>query len=671
MTDEPVPDLRRLFAEAQAHHHAGRLAEAQALYADIVGHDPVHGDALNLLGTALAQRGQSEQAVYFIRRATRAAPDRAPYHVNLGVVLTALGRYDEAKAAFERAIKAEPNFVEAYYNLGNLLKQMELPEAALLAYEQARTLDPKRTDILINMGNVFYDTGRLDEAAEMFNAAIYADPLTPGATRALINLGNTFRRMGDAEHAVQAYDLALGRDDSGGLRIKRATTLPVVAQSWDHIRAIRYEFEMNVRDLLASDITVRNPTFETSTTNFFLAYHGMDDRRLQELTAQLHLKSCPDLDFTAAHVGLANRKKRDGKLRVGFVSAFFRRHSVGRLMEELIANLPKDEFEIVIVTQAGPRDPVARRIESAADTLIKLPEGFWPAREAIAAAECDILIYPEIGMDVRSYFMAFARLAPVQAVMWGHPDTTGIPNLDWFVSSDLIEGEGTEAHYSERLYRLKTLPTRYARPEIPQDPRSRASFGLDPDRHIYLCQQSVIKHHPDLDVMIGEILRGDPKGEVVLLEGAVRHWSDQVKARMAASIPDVEARVRALPRMSPEDFIALTAAADVIFDAPHWSGGNTSFEAFALGKPVATHAGEFMRGRVTLGQYRVMGLGDEFAGADPIAAASIALRLGTDVDYRRDAESRVAGAAESLWDDAAASDQFAAFLRFAHARAIG
>ncbi len=667
MTDTPSPDVRRLFADAQAHHHAGRLAEAQELYAEIVGVDPKHGDALNLLGTVLAQRGNSEQAVFFMRRATQAAPNRAPYHVNLGVVLTALGRYDEAKACFDRALKADSKFIDAYYNLGNLLKQMELPEAALLAYEQARTLDPKRSDTLVNMGNILYETGRLDEAVEMFNAAIYADPKAPRATRALINLGNTFRRMGDAERAVQAYDLALARDPSDGLRIKRAITLPVVMRSWDHIRAVRYGLEMNLRDLLGRDVSVRNPTFETSTTNFFLAYHGGDDRRLQELTAQLHLRSCPDLAWTAPHVS----KKHHGKIRVGFVSAFFRRHSVGRLMEALIANLSKDEFEIVIVTQPGQRDPIARRIEGAADTLIKLPEGFWPARDAIAAAECDVLIYPEIGMDVRCYFLAFARLARVQAVMWGHPDTTGIPNLDWFISSELIEGDGAESHYSEKLHRMKTLPTRYAKPEIPSVLRPRASFGLDADRHVYLCQQSVIKHHPDLDLMIAEILRGDPKGEVVLLEGAVSQWSDQVRERMRASIPDVVGRVRVVPRMGPEDFIALTAAADVVFDAPHWSGGNTSFEAFALGKAVATHAGPFMRGRVTLGQYRAMGIGNEFAREDVIETARLALRLGLDADFRKDAERRIAEGAQKLWDDPAASAEFAAFLRFAHQRAIG
>lgn len=668
MTGSPARELVRLFAEAQVLHHAGRLNEAQEIYAEIVGRDETHADALHLLGTVLAQRGHAEQAVYFLRRATRVRPDRAPYFCNLGVVLMELGRYDESKAAFERAIAVDANSVAAYYNLGNLLKQMELPDAAVLAYAQARSLDPSHVDALINMGNVFYDSGNLDEAAEAFAAAIQvAGPETPRATRAQINLGNTFRRMGDSVRAVASYDRVLARGDHAGLRIKRATTIPVIARSGDHIDAIRREFERSVRELLAADFCVADPFLETSSTNFFLAYHGRDDRRLQELSAQLHLQSCPELAFTAPHIG----SKPAGKIRVGFVSAFFRRHSVGRLMEGLIAGLPKDEFEIVVATQPGPRDAIARRIEAAADHLIKLPEGLAPAREAIAATRCDVLIYPEIGMDVRTYFLAFARMAPVQVVMWGHPDTTGIPNLDWFISSDLIEGEGAEAHYSETLYRMKKLPTRYARPNLPAALRPRASFGFDPAKRLYLCQQSVIKHHPDLDCVIAAILRGDEGGEVVLLEGAVKHWSDQVRQRLAETIPDVAPRVRFVPRLSPEDFISLTAAADVIFDAPHFSGGNTSYEAFALGKPVATHAGAFMRGRVTLGQYRAMGLGDEFTSDTVEGVGDIALKLGLDTDYRRDAETRVRAAAQALWDEDAAVEEFADFLRFARGQTIG
>ena len=74
-----------------------------------------------------------------------------------------------------------------------------------------------------------------------------------------------------------------------------------------------------------------------------------------------------------------------------------------------------------------------------------------------------------------SYALAFSRLAPVQCVTWGHPVTTGIPTLDYFISSDLLEADGAEDHYTERLVRLKTLPIYYYRPEVP--PRSRRRCG--------------------------------------------------------------------------------------------------------------------------------------------------------------------------------------------------
>ena len=672
MTDTPASAIARLFAEAQAHHHAGRLRQAQEIYAAIVGRDERHADALHLLGTVLAQRGHLEQAIYFLRRATQLRPDRAPYFCNLGVVWMELGHYDQSKAAFERAIAADGKSVAAYYNLGNLLKQMDLPEAAVLAYAQARSLDPTHVDAHINMGNVFYDAGSLDQAAEAFEAAFeVAGPEAPRGVRALINLGNTYRRIGDSLRAVATYDRVLARGDHAGLRIKRATVTPVIVRSWEHITSIRAGLTANLRELLGVDLSVTDPFLETSSTNFFLAYHGLGDRELQELTAQVHLKSCPDLAFVAPHIGREGPNTVGAKIRVGFVSAFFRRHSVGRLMEGLIAGLPKDEYEVVVATQPGPRDAIAQRIEAAADMLVKLPDGLAPARDAIAAAQCDVLIYPEIGMDVRTYFLAFARLAPVQAVMWGHPDTTGIPNLDWFVSSELIEGAGAEAHYSEKLHRLKTLPTRYARPELPETPRARESFGFDAGKRLYLCQQSIIKHHPDLDRVIASILRGDERGEVVMLEGTVRNWADQVRERLAQNIPDVAQRVRFVPRLSPDDFIALTDAADVVFDAPHFSGGNTSYEAFALGKPVVAHAGEFMRGRVTLGQYRTMGFGDEFVSDSVDGIGALALKLGLDADYRKDAEARVRAASLALWDEDAAVAEFAAFLRFAQARAIG
>jgi predicted O-linked N-acetylglucosamine transferase (SPINDLY family) len=152
------------------------------------------------------------------------------------------------------------------------------------------------------------------------------------------------------------------------------------------------------------------------------------------------------------------------------------------------------------------RDEVARGIRQSADEYVVLPAHVRRARQMIAERQLDILFYTDIGMDSYSYSLAFHRLAPVQCVTWGHPVTTGIPNIDYFLSSVLLEPDDADGHYTEHLVRLRGLPSYYYRPALPLQTRDRAYFALPADGHLYLCPQSLFKFHPDFDVLLGAIL---------------------------------------------------------------------------------------------------------------------------------------------------------------------
>jgi hypothetical protein len=100
----------------------------------------------------------------------------------------------------------------------------------------------------------------------------------------------------------------------------------------------------------------------------------------------------------------------------------------------------------------------------------RLPQ--WQAQ--VAALELDALFYPDIGMWPSTYFLAYARLAPVQMVSYGHPDTTGIDTVDYFLGGDApMEPEGAEAYYSERLVRFTRLPFCYQLFSLPTSIPSR------------------------------------------------------------------------------------------------------------------------------------------------------------------------------------------------------
>jgi predicted O-linked N-acetylglucosamine transferase (SPINDLY family) len=377
----------------------------------------------------------------------------------------------------------------------------------------------------------------------------------------------------------------------------------------------------------------------------------MNDRQLQRKIASLYRAPADE------PLARAGGKRADGRIHVGFLSSHFDRHTIGKLQRGLIAELSREEFFVTVLSIGHGDDDVAEFIRSRADRYIELPRGLPQARQVIREAGLDILYYCDIGMDATSYSLAFSRLAPVQCATWGHPVTTGIGAIDYFISSRLMEPSGAEEHYTEKLVPLDSLSIGYHRPPAP-----REAFGLHPDGHLYVCPQSIYKFHPEFDGLLGEILRRDPQGRVVLIRWAYGHADELLRRRFEAAMPDVAGRIDFIARLQQAEFVGLLGVADVILDPIHFGGGHTSLDALALGTPVVTLPGQFLRGRITLGLYRKMGLLDCVA-EDPEQYVRIAVRLGTDPAYRHQVQARIRDASAALFEDRDSVRQLEAFFR--------
>ena len=163
-------------------------------------------------------------------------------------------------------------------------------------------------------------------------------------------------------------------------------------------------------------------------------------------------------------------------------------------------------------------------------SLRPLSRSLQVARDAIAEGKLDLVYYTDIGMEPLTYFLAFVRLARIQCVTRGHPQTTGIPTVDYFISSELCEPRVThgEAHYSEQLACLPIMGNWIRRPKRPEA-ASRDTLGLPTAAHLYGCLQSVFKLQPDFDAILGDILRRDTDARIVLLEGHKPYWTELFK----------------------------------------------------------------------------------------------------------------------------------------------
>jgi protein O-GlcNAc transferase len=589
------------------HHQAGRLELAEEHYRRVLQIDPGQADALHLLGMVAFARGNAEQARELVCLAIQAKPDEAVFYANLGIVYESLHRWPEAEAAYCRAIELNPRNATALNSLGNLHRAAWRLNQAAHCYQQAVEIDDRFVAAQSNLGNTFADLGHFDQAIACYRRAINIDPSFVDAHK---NLATSLTQQGRYDEAAEQLDRARSlRPDDSALKIRSALHLPTIIPSsaWidQHRRALSAELDA----LLRTDLQVDDAIDQTLGPAFYLPYHGRNDVDLQRKIAAVYARAIPSLTFVAPHCR-ATRSRTRGPIRVGLISRFFHQHVIGDHYAGLLRSFPRNQASYTVFRFPGANDTVSRRIEGTADESVVLSLRLAEAREQIAERELDVLVYTDIGMDSWTYFLAFARLARVQCVTLGHPVTSGIPTIDYFLSLDLLEPADADAHYTEHLVRFANAPHYFAAPQIVGPPLSRGNFPLPSDTRWYVCHQTLFKIHPDFDRIIGEILRRDPKGIVVFFTGQQPDWTSLLQERLRTTLPDLASRVCFLPRMPYEEYLAFLQLADVLIDSVHFCAGTTTYHALALGVPLVTLPGAFARGRGTAAVYRRIGVFD-------------------------------------------------------------
>jgi len=129
----------------------------------------------------------------------------------------------------------------------------------------------------------------------------------------------------------------------------------------------------------------------------------------------------------------------------------------------MIIGSDRKRFHVTVAFALHWTDHLTKEMQRRVDRTIQLPLDLAVAQEKLMAQELDVVVYPELGMDVFAMSLAMARFAPVQAMSWGHFVTSGIPNMDYFVSAENIEGPDAEDHYSKKLFKLNAFGTCYSR----------------------------------------------------------------------------------------------------------------------------------------------------------------------------------------------------------------
>lgn len=670
--------------QAMMLHQAGKVTEAAAIYTKILRAHPAQLECLHYLGVAHIQGGRPAEALPLLERALAQRANDTSLQSNHGLALSGLGRHADALRSLDKALALNPRMPEALNNKGWALRHLHRLDEALAAFDRALAEKPAFAEVQHRRALVLSALQRFDEALAAFDLAI---ALRPADAEVHGNKGTLLTLMGrgaDARAALaRAAELAPAVMTH---RLKHAVAwLPLVRDgqdAGDDLAACRAAFERELRALLEEARTTEVAHADEvvgAAQPFYIAYQQTNNVALlslygelcQRLMAQWQARAgvnesvAATSSVTAAATSTAAATATADALprvRVGIVSSQVFAHSVWQaIVRGWVEHIDPERFELCVFHLGRTHDAETDVARARASLFVSGERGLAEWVAAIRDARVDVLLYPELGMDALTPRLAALRLAPVQAASWGHPETTGLPTVDHYLSAERFEDAASAAHYSESLVRLPGLGCCVApdavRPAAQAADVSFDEIGARADATLFVCGGTPFKYAPEHDDVFVRIARQVPSAQFLFFRsGVAAPLSTKLLARLSAVFErgglDPAAHLALAPWLERSRFLGVLTRAHVFLDTIGFSGFNTVMQAVDCGLPVVTQRGAFMRGRLGSGILEHLGL-DDAVTADDDAYVALAVRLARDASARTDTRARMAAARERLYGDVA------------------
>jgi predicted O-linked N-acetylglucosamine transferase (SPINDLY family) len=607
---------------------AGRTPDALAEARLAASQSPPHPEAQMVLADAEHACGDYEAALRRWQALERTLPGHPRVLLGLARAAQRHGQRGLAVDAYQRLLAGDPRHPLALRGLVHLRLEAEDRAGAIDAARRLLAIQPDAVDAWYAIALAHWQDLDLAPAIAALHEVLRRDPGHLPARWAVSNLPPDTLHADEA--AMQAY---VGRYLDALSAFERAADPPAQAHP-----------------AVAAALTLCN--------NFYVHYAVEDSLPIQRRAGALLSRLVRAVEGDAGAPPPPARTRP----RVLFASSFLREHSVGKLFERVVTGLERGRLEVRALACGTTGDALTDRVARGVDGLVQVRRDPGAIVESIRAQAPDVLVWLDIGMDPMLGWVAAQRLAPVQCALWGHPVSTGLDAIDWFLTADAMERAGGEADYAERVFRLPGLGCRFARPaEAPPardgDAAGPVAFGMP---------QTVFKLTPVHDRALARIAAALPDARFELAPGANAGARERLRERIgrgfAAAGLAAEGRVLVHPVLDRAQWFGLLGRLDVNLDPIGWSGGVTSLEMFWFDIPTVTLPGRSMRSRHTLGMLRLMELEDRLVARDVDDYVRIAVELGRSPDLRAELRGLIAERKHRLYDDVRVSAALEGFL---------
>lgn len=621
-----MPDVDQLFAAAATRHQAGDREAAERMYRQLLNQFPRHAPTLCNLGVLLVQAGKPDEAAECYVRALAAVPNHPDAHFNLGNLYRRAGRFPEATAEFRACLAAKPGHTGALFNLGLCLSALEDLPASTACFQELVRIEPRNADGFLRLGDCRLRGGQLTEAITAFRTAVSLKPEDP---RTHYNLGlglanagqpvpaheslsHALRLKPDYAEAHNALGLtleAIGQKDDASFHYQQAVQCrPDFADAWSNLGTNLGEQGRSEESIgcLRHSLAIR-PGAAPVHSNLLLQLNYSSQLTPEQVFAEhrawaeRHAGPTPD-PFPIPEPHDPNRC-----LRVGYLSADYRAHTVSGFLELLLTHHDREQVEVFAYANVLRPDEKTEALRPLADHWRPIA-GMTDDHVAGQIHDDRIDILVDLGGHTAAnrLLVLARRPAPVQATLFGYPNTTGMPAVDFRITdpiSEPVSGPVTPA--TEAPLRLPEMAWIYRPPA--QTPTPGPLPSLSQRTFTLGCLNNAAKlSDACLETWI-EILRSVPGTRLVLLAGQAQAGAKRLTERVvkAGVLRD---RVELLPRLPPEQYFAAHQQFDLYLDPFPYNGGVTSCDALWMGTPVLTVAGSTYVSRQGMGLMTRIGL---------------------------------------------------------------
>ena len=628
---------------------AGKLEESLARYHKALELKPDYAEGASNLGAAYQAQGRLEEAEHWYRRALEIQPGMLAARGNLANLLAARRRHEEAAAAYQELLVEHPESVETWNNLGNALQELGWYDEALKAYQEALRRKPDYNIVHNNIGNTLRKQGQSEPARREFELALDHDP---NFAEALNNLGVTLQDLGRGPEAVEKFERAIeirpayvdpiinlgnywrdhGRPQIAVSYLKRALELaPGNPYPWNNLGCLLGDLGQVEEGIACYQEALKlMPENWLAYSNILLNMHYLSRYTPDEkFTRHLEFARRFAAGLMARRQPHERNRNTERRLRVGYVSADFRRHSVAYFLEPVVEHHDPAKFEVFCYSDVTRPDVVTDEFRKLAGAGWRDVRGYNHESfdELVRRDQIDILVDTG-GHTANSRLLSFAlQPAPVQVTWLGYPDTTGLETIGYRITDGWADPPGaTERWHTEKLARLecgflcfrppRNSPAVTGPPCLAGQPLTFGSFNSMSKLSDETLESwaEILRRVPGSRLALKNKALSEPEPRAWLLERLAKSGVAGERVPMSGAIASLSGHLDAYGYI------------DVALDTWPYHGTTTTCEALWMGVPVVTQAGEAHLSRVGVSLLDAVGLSDLVA-ATPQEYVNNAVRL--------------------------------------------